>query len=471
MVLILWITIRQLVDKLCKNKGYFSLKNKEFNWEVIIDSLKEENSGLNLWLEKATASFNTEKDCVVITIPDSLHQKTLAKYKNELMESIEKVFKKVSDLKLEVSKTEEPKKDHSSKIVIKEQQILLPLDPQHPFIPSLNSRFRFDNFIVGQSNRFAHAACKAVAEAPGQAYNPLFIYGGVGLGKTHLLHAIGTYIYEQDPTKKIMIITAEKFLFEVTQGIRENKMDEFKNRYRSTDLLLVDDIQFLRGDATIEEFFHTFNELYNHNKQIVATSDSPPGDLKLEDRLKSRFSSGIIADILAPDFETRVAILKQKAMESNKEVPDNVIGYIAEHIDNNIRELESTLKNLLILAENPEELDIELAKKAIKIRNPKFDQAKKIGIDMIQQIVSDYFGIKVQDLLSKKRHENIAKSRQVAMYITRNLTDYSLVQIGQYFGGKDHTTVMHAINKVDKLVKSDDKFKNTINEIVMRVKK
>jgi chromosomal replication initiator protein len=442
-----------------------------FNWHEILESIKKDYSNLHIWLEKANVVYDEDTNILTIVIPDSLHQKTLLKYRADLEKAVALAFKSGVEVKIEINKqTSLLKKENTSKITIREQQIDLPLENVIAHIPTLNSKFRFDNFIVGDSNRFAHAACRAVAESPGQTYNPLFLYGGVGLGKTHLLHAIGTYIYEQDPSKKIMVITAEKFLFEVVQSIKENKMDDFRSRYRSADLLLVDDIQFLRGDSTTEEFFHTFNELYNCNKQIVATSDSPPNELKLEERLKSRFSAGIIVDIQPPNFETRVAILKQKAMGLNKEIPDNVIAYIAEHIDSNIRDLGSTLLTLIALS-NDKEIEIIAAKQAIKMRNPKFEQAKKIGIDLIQQITSDYFGIKVQDLLSKKRHENIAKARQVAMYITRNLTDYSLVQIGQYFGGKDHTTVMHAIGKVENLIKTDDKFKTTIEELMMRVKK
>ncbi len=443
-----------------------------FDWQNILKTIKENNSNLYLWLEKTSASYDTEKNTLLIKVPDNLHIKTLNdKYKSELLKCIQENINEKISYKFEVNNTP-LKKTNTSKIVIKEEQIPLPLEMEKAHIPALNSKFRFDNFIVGDSNRFGHAACRSVAELPGQTYNPLFLYGGVGLGKTHLLHAIGTFIYDNDPSKKIMVITAEKFLFDVVQGIKENKMDAFRHRYRSADVLLVDDIQFLRGDSTTEEFFHTFNELYNSNKQIVATSDSPPDDLNLEERLKSRFSAGLIVDIQPPNFETRAAILKQKAKELNKEVPDNVIAYIAEHIDSNIRDLGSTLLTLIAISgANANDINIDTAKKAIKMRNPKFEQAKKIGVDPIQKIVSDYYNIKVQDLLSKKRHENIAKARQIAMYITRNLTDYSLVQIGQYFGGKDHTTVMHALTKVEKLISSDEKFKTTINELILRIKK
>jgi chromosomal replication initiator protein len=442
--------------------------------DQILEILRKENNNLQLWLDKSEALYSETDNLFIIEVPDPLHKKTIAaKYTEDILSVLKKLINPDIRLSVEVRKELAGKKDFSPKITIKEQQIQLPLDARPDSIPYLNTKYKFDNFIVGDANRFAHAACRAVAEAPGQTYNPLFIYGGVGLGKTHLLHAIGNHVYENNPSAKILITTAEKFLYELVQKIRENKTDEFKEKYRSVDLLLVDDIEYLqKGVQAREEFFHTFNDLYNLNKQIVATSDSPPQELNIEDRIKSRLSAGIIVDIQPPNFETRVAILKQKAAELNKHLPDNVIGYIAEHVDNNVRYLGSTLLTLTaIAAQHNGEITLDLAKQAIKTTNPAFEAVKKIGIDLIQQIVADYFNIKIQELSSRKRPENIAKARQIAMYITRQLTDYSLVQIGQYFGGKDHTTVMHAIDKIEKMIKADDKFKTTVDELMARVKK
>jgi len=450
------------------------MSGKLVNSEHILNAIKKENTNLKLWLEKARVKYNEEENKCLINVPDSLHKKTLAdKYSDEILKTLKACISEDVMLEIDVDKGLSPKKESSPKITIREEQISLPFDTTPRIIPQLNSKFTFDNFIVGHANRFVHAASRAVAEAPGQTYNPLFIYGGVGLGKTHLLHAIGNYVYENNPDAKIMITTAEKFLFEVVQKIREGRMNEFKEKYRTVDLLLVDDIEFLqKGEAAREEFFHTFNELYNLNKQIVATSDSPPQELRLEDRLKSRFGAGIIVDIQPPDFETRVAILKQKAKELNKPVPNNVIGFIAEHVESNIRYLGSTLLTLIaISSQTNDEITIDIAKQAIKTTNPSFETDKKIGIDLIQKIVAEYFNIRIQDLSSRKRPENIAKARQIAMYITRQLTDYSLVQVGQYFGGKDHTTVMHAINKVEKMLKQDDKFRATVEELIIRIKK
>src|ERR1035437_1522904 len=445
-----------------------------FDWNEIIDKVKTESASLHMWLEKSTAVYDETENKCVIEVPSQLHKKNLnEKYLSDLLALIKPLINDSVSISIEVKKIGAQKSGVSPKITIKDVQISLPLDNPAGHIPYLNTKFKLDNFIVGDSNRFAHAASKAVAEAPGQTYNPLFIYGGVGLGNTHLLHAIGNFVYENNPQAKILITTAEKFIIEVVSHIGSKKMDEFKEKYRSVDLLLVDDIEFLqKGEQAREEFFHTFNELSNLNKQIVATSDSPPQELKLEDRLKSRFAAGIIADIQTPNFETRVAILRLKAKEMNKVVPDVVLAFIAENVDSNIRSLGSTFSTMVALSNQPGfEINLDLAKKALKLTNPSFESNKKIGIDLIQQVVAEYYGIKIQDLSSRKRPENIANARQIAMHITRNLTDYSLVQIGQYFGGKDHTTVMHAIKKVDQLIKSDDKFKITLDELIARIKK
>lgn len=442
--------------------------------EDVLSALKENNNSLQMWLERANGIFQEAEKRFIIEVPDQLHKKTLTdKYAGDILSAVVTSYGEGVSLAIEVNRSLVTRKDLSPKITIKEQQIQLPLESKADSIPLLNIKLNFNSFVVGHNNRFAHATSIAVAEAPGQSYNPLFIYGGVGLGKTHLLHAIGNYIYERNPSTKILVTTAEKFLFEVVQKIRDYKMDEFKQKYRSADLLLVDDIEYLqKGQIAREEFFHTFNELYSLQKQIVATSDSPPQQLNLEERLKSRFSAGIIADIQPPDFETRIAILKQQTKELNKNVEDNVIAFIAEHIDSNIRLLRSTLLTTIAMASQyDDEISLDVAKQAIKTANPGFETEKKIGIDLIQKVTADYFNIKIQDLSSKKRPENIAKARQIAMYITRNLTDYSLVQIGQYFGGKDHTTVMHAINKVSAALKNDEKFKTTVDELFSKIKK
>ncbi len=338
---------------------------------------------------------------------------------------------------------------------------------------TLNPRFTFDNFVVGNSNRFAHAACFAVAESPAKAYNPLFIYGGVGLGKTHLMHAIGHYIRENIKNNQVAYVTSEKFTNDLINAIREEKTVEFKNKYRSMDTLLIDDIQFLAGkERTQEEFFHTFNTLYEANKQIVISSDRPPKEIPtLEDRLRSRFEWGLITDIQPPDYETRVAILQKKAQVENLIVSDEVISFIADRIHSNIRELEGALIRVAAYSALTDKLvDKDMAMEILKDILP----AKKpviITIPLIQQKVAEYFGIKLDDLKSKKRNRSVAFPRQLAMYLARELTDNSLPKIGEEFGGRDHTTVLHAYEKISVELKNDATLAVTVKNIMDIIQK
>ncbi len=337
----------------------------------------------------------------------------------------------------------------------------------------LNPKYTFDTFVTGKSNDFAHAASLAVAEAPAQAYNPLFIYGGVGLGKTHLMHAIGHYILNQNPDAKVVYVSSEKFTNELINSIREYRNEEFRNKYRNVDVLLVDDIQFIAGkEGTQEEFFHTFNALHEANKQIIISSDRPPRDIPtLEDRLRSRFEWGLTTDIQTPDLETRVAILKKKATIENLVIPDEVVLLIAEKIQSNIRELEGALIKVVAyssLTNRP--VTEELAEEALKdiIMNHK---QVEITADIIKDRVSKRFGIKMDDFTSKKRTRAIAYPRQIAMYLTRELTDLSLPKIGDEFGGRDHTTVIHACDKISKDILNDRSLKLKIDDIIDELKK
>lgn len=336
---------------------------------------------------------------------------------------------------------------------------------------NLNPKNTFDSFVIGNSNRFAHAACVAVAESPAKAYNPLFIYGGVGLGKTHLMHAIGHYILNQNSNAKVIYLSSETFTNELINSIKDDKNEAFRNKYRNVDVLLVDDIQFIAGkESTQEEFFHTFNALHNANKQIIICSDRPPKEIPtLEDRLRSRFEMGLIADIQSPDYETRIAILRKKAQEENKHVPDEVTIYIAKNIKSNIRELEGALVRIFAYADLAnKEITYDLACEALKdIVSGRVN--KEITVDLIKEKVSQYYNIKISDFNLKKRTREIAFPRQVAMYISRELTDLSLPKIGESFGGKDHTTVMHAHEKINNDMKKNkdlkDKIENIINDI------
>ncbi|WDL99453.1 chromosomal replication initiator protein DnaA [Alicyclobacillus sp. ALC3] len=332
---------------------------------------------------------------------------------------------------------------------------------------SFNPRYTFTNFVIGASNRFAHAACLAVAEAPAKSYNPLFIYGGVGLGKTHLMHAISHLILERSPRLNVMYLSCEQFTNDFITSLRNNTSNEFRRRYRSIDVLLVDDIQFLaKKESTQEEFFHTFNALHNEGKQIVLSSDRPPREIPtLEDRLRSRFEWGLITDIQPPDLETRVAILQRKAKSDRFHVPEDVTFYIANQIDTNIRELEGALIRVVAYSSLVNrDIDVALAKEALKhIISPS--QPKVITPQRIQKVIGDHFGLRMEDMKAKNRSKNVAFPRQIAMYLVRELTDLSLPRIGAEFGGRDHTTVLHACEKVSTELEKDPQLQDTVNRL------
>ncbi|SKC88870.1 chromosomal replication initiator protein DnaA [Maledivibacter halophilus] len=338
--------------------------------------------------------------------------------------------------------------------------------------PVLNPKYVFDTFVIGNSNRFAHAASLAVAETPAKAYNPLFIYGGVGLGKTHLMHAIGHYILGQNPSTKVVYVSSEKFTNELINSIKDDKNVEFRNKYRTVDVLLIDDIQFIAGkERTQEEFFHTFNALYEANKQLIISSDRPPKEIPtLEDRLRSRFEWGLITDIQAPDFETRIAILRKKAELENINIDNEVIHFIAKKIKSNIRELEGALIRISAYSSlTNKEVSIDLANEALKdiISSSK---PRQITVSYIKDIVAQNYNVKVEDLNSKRRTRAITYPRQIAMYLSRELTDLSLPKIGEEFGGRDHTTVIHAYDKISKDINTNSDFKNRVDKILKEIK-
>ena len=339
------------------------------------------------------------------------------------------------------------------------------------FSTNLNNKYTFETFVVGNSNRFAHAASLAVAESPSKAYNPLFIYGGVGLGKTHLMHAIGHLINENNKNLKVVYITSEKFINELISAIKDDKNIEFRNKYRNVDVLLIDDVQFIAGkERTQEEFFHTFNALHESNKQIILSSDRPPKEIKtLEERLCSRFEWGLIADIQPPDYETRIAILRKKADVDKLNIPNEVLIYIATKIKSNIRELEGALLRVVAYTNlTNSNVSLDLAKEALKdLINTK--NSKTITIEYIQETIANYFDLNIEMLKSQRRTQNIAFPRQIAMYLCRKLTDSSLPKIGENFGGRDHTTVIHAYEKILNKIESDQDFNNTINELSNKI--
>lgn len=337
---------------------------------------------------------------------------------------------------------------------------------------NLNSRYTFDTFVVGNNNKFAHAASVAVAEAPAEAYNPLFIYGGVGLGKTHLMQSVAHFILDDNSKAKVLYVTSEKFTNELINSIRDDKNEEFRRKYRNIDVLLVDDIQFIAGkERTQEEFFHTFNTLYEAKKQIIISSDRPPKEIEtLEERLRSRFEWGLIADIQAPDYETRVAILRKKAELENLDLPDDVMEYVANNVKSNIRELEGAVNKILAYSRLllPKEITREMAEAALKdIISP--EESAMITHQLIIEIVSEHFNVTPADIVSKKRPKEISYPRQIVMYLCRKLTDMSLPKIGEVLGKRDHTTVLHGYDKINKAVAKDMQLKNTIDILTKKI--
>ena len=337
-----------------------------------------------------------------------------------------------------------------------------------PDAPALNVKYTFDTFVIGTGNRFAHAAARAVAEAPARAYNPLFIYGGVGLGKTHLLQATGHDVLTHKPHARVTYVSSERFTNELINAIRDDKMVEFRNKYRNVDVLLIDDIQFLAGkERTQEEFFHTFNTLHESSRQLVISSDRPPREIPtVEDRLRSRFEWGLIADIQPPDYETRIAILRKKAETDAIILPDEVAQYIAQRISSNIRELEGALSRLRAHAEMARvSISIDLATEVLKDLTPQA-RIRPVTIEAIQRAVAEFFGIRIEEMKAKRRTKGVAFPRQVAMFLARELTDASLPRIGEEFGGRDHTTVMHACDRVKTSLSQDPHLAAGIKSLV-----
>lgn len=438
-------------------------------WEKTLDVIKGELSevSFNTWI-KSCEPISISSDTLKISVPNSFTQDILDKrYKDLVANSIKAVCSKLYNIEFVIASDtsiaediKKAEKTPSKSIIVNDEMS-----------STLNPKYTFNSFVIGNSNRFAHAASLAVAEAPAKAYNPLFIYGGVGLGKTHLMHAIGHYILDGNPNAKVVYVSSEKFTNELINAIKDDRNEEFRKKYRNVDVLLIDDIQFIAGkERTQEEFFHTFNELHDANKQIILSSDRPPKEIPtLEDRLRSRFEWGLIADIQVPDFETRMAILKKKADVENLNVANEVMGYIATKIKSNIRELEGALIRIVAYSSlTNREITVDLATEALKDIISK-KQGKHITIDLIQDIVSSYFNLRVEDLKSQRRTRNVAYPRQIAMYLSRKLTDMSLPKIGEEFGGRDHTTVIHAYEKISENLKTDDSLQHTVNDLTKKI--
>lgn len=447
-------------------------------WTSVLSKIKEEINSLSFqtWFEE-TELYRLEKNVAKIIVPFAIHKTHIINnYRDIIVEGLYEVTNTNYELELllrdEIIEDTEPKVNTTSEI----SSSITSNSIEMPYIKSnLNSKYTFENFIVGNSNKFAHAAALAVAENPGKMYNPLFIYGNSGLGKTHLMHAIGNYI-SKNSDKKVLYVTSEQF---VSDFIGINKKDEngtnftyvdfFKQKYRNIDVLIIDDIQYLGGATeTQKEFFHTFNTLYGDNKQIIISSDRSPDDLKiLEDRLRTRFCWGLPVDIYPPDFELRVAILKKRIVGEaiNKEIPDQVIEYMASNLGSDIRQLEGAVTRLVAYSTiMGSEIDLNLAIEALKDYINK-GVSEKNNVNKIQKVVAEYFQISVEDLKSKKRNSNISFPRQIAMFLCRKFTDESFPKIGIEFGGKDHSTVMHSCEKIEREIKTNKDLADTIDKL------
>ncbi len=444
-------------------------------WNKALLLIKQDVSEVtyNTWIKTIKPKF-IDNDLFIFEVPNKFTVDILTdRYVPLIINTLKHVTSKIYNVKFVIAQTQDEnmlEKDGCPDVIGKEES---PEEDKNKNLVSgaLNPKYSFDNFVIGPNNRFAHAACLAVAEAPSKAYNPLFIYGGVGLGKTHLMHAIGHYILSHNKSAKVLYVTSETFTNELINSIKDDKNIQFRNRYRNIDVLLIDDIQFIAGkESTQEEFFHTFNALHEANKQIVISSDRPPKEIPtLEDRLRSRFEWGLITDIQPPDLETRIAILRKKAEMENLTIDDEVMLFIAKKIKSNIRELEGALTRIIAypsLANR--EINMDLAHDALKGIISE-DKPKQITISLIQQIVGNYFNLKAEDFKSKKRTRNVAFPRQIAMYLTRELTDLSLPKIGEEFGGRDHTTVIHAYEKISQDIKNDIQLKNTVEELKKKI--
>lgn len=450
------------------------MSNSHFDqvWEEALGIIETELSkpSFETWL-KSTKPISLTSTLAIICVPNDFAKDWLeSRYIQLIKGAIDTVAN--TDVTLKFILPHQIEENFQTPVLEPVKRPMKQMMPTEDMLPSyLNPKYTFDTFVVGNSNRFAHAASLAVSEAPAKAYNPLFIYGGVGLGKTHLMHAIGHYILEQNPSSKVVYISSEKFTNELINSIRDDQTEAFRNRYRNMDILLIDDIQFVAGkERTQEEFFHTFNALHEANKQIIISSDRPPKEIPtLEDRLRSRFEWGLITDIQPPDLETRIAILRKKAQLENLTVPNDITIYIATKIQANIRELEGALTRVMAYASITNcELTQELAAEALKDILPA-NKPKQITIKMIQETVSDFYHLRLDDFKAKKRTRAVAFPRQIAMFLCRELTDSSLPKIGEEFGGRDHTTVIHAHEKISTDLKSDQNLTNIVNELRNRI--
>lgn len=442
------------------------------SWQQVLSSIKTKISkpSFDTWLNSTKAvAFDDSK--LIVSTPTKFTQEWLeTRYVNLIRTTVYECFNR--HVSVEITIEDEsliPETSTTSKSDSEKQSRSVQGDAS---VFTLNRKYTFESFVVGAGNRFAHAAALAVAEAPGKAYNPLFLYGGVGLGKTHLMHAIGHYVLDHNPNAKVMYLSSEKFTNEFINAIMNNHGEAFRNKYRNIDVLLIDDIQFIAGkEQTQEEFFHTFNALQEEGKAIIISSDRQPKEIPtLEERLRSRFEWGLITDIQPPDFETRMAILYKKAKAENLYITNEEMAYIANHIYTNVRELEGALIRVVAYsALINQDISVPLVAEALKNLLPN-SSPRSITIQKIQQRIGEYYGLRIEDFKARKRTKVIAFPRQVAMYLSRELTDFSLSKIGEEFGGRDHTTIIHAHEKILTMLRQDQELNKTITMLIDKIK-
>lgn len=465
-----FITKSDIPNSVSEDKLTPENTSKTIQWDKVLKEIeKKSNPQVFFWFSPLRAKSESENSLVLVAKNEFDRDWIENHYLEFIGETINQIYGFEAEVEIITESTEnEPKKENSSNRVnnIKDEKSDL-------FTGFLSPNYTFDKFIVGPSNQFAHAASTAVSRKPGEAYNPLFIYGGVGLGKTHLINAIGNEVLKSTSNMaRVCCISAEHFTNQVINSIRSNKMEEFRNRYRfGCDVLLIDDIQFIAGkESTQEEFFHTFNTLYESKKQIVLTSDKSPKDMSyLEERLRSRFEWGLITDIQPPETETRIAIIKNIAESQGVVLPNEVGLYIAKNTTSNIRELEGALTNIIAHAKLLDaEISIDLAKEVLK-NIVKNQDNRFVTIESIQKEVANFYGMRVQDLKSERKQKNIAVPRQVTMYLARRYTGASYPEIGEKFGGKDHSTVIHAVKKIEKLLGNDPSLTNTVESLSKKI--
>ena len=439
-------------------------------WEEILDIIESEVTAVSfdLWLKTLEPLDIIDNKLILLASSTTAKNQLLKLHKDKLNSAIERILDGVDEF---VAIAPDEKEEFFKNLNIEKNNIKQKENKKSLF----NEKYSFDNFVVGKSNQFVYAAARSVAEEPGIKYNPLFLYGGVGLGKTHLLHAIGNYLTKTRPELNIVYVTCEKFTNDYIESLRsgkDNSLQAFRGKYRNVDVLMIDDIQFISNKTgTQEEFFHTFNDLYQNNKQIIISSDRPPKEIAtLEDRLRSRFTSGLIQDIQQPDFETRLAILQKKAQIEKYNIDNEVLSFIAEKIDTNIRELEGMLSKVVFYASLLGKPSATM-NEAMEAMKDHIDNSKeKITADKIINVVCNYYNIKKEDLVGKKKNKEIVEPRQICMYLISEILELPLASIGSLFGGRDHTTVIHARDKVGSLIKTNYNLKTTINDLKAMIK-